>query len=263
MRTLSTITAAVVVLVTTSQSAHAGKWEDRLLQAALTGKDCNAKIKSYTAIARDAERAGVKTWAAIAYMNAASCSTTDSNATVAFAARAVKLGFADCVFFAVDKKLYSVLKSSPKGRALLARIKMSPADYAESMWQASEAQAIMHDTNMMITENVNRKDRNWTVVPQSRIPTRSTPSRYIRANRAVLRWLQKYQKVMVQRSDQSRISHLTNMTIINSGRGPSPQQVMMSARLALQRAQRRAAAVKARAFKGTRASTKPRACTRF
>lgn len=172
--------------------------------------------------------------------------------------KAVTAGFNN--FIAVHQ--LAVLKplfNNPKFREAYASMRISEADQRELYWLYSEIQSVSHDTRMMITENTNRPDDDWTTVPQSAIPARQPQSPTILVMREMLRTVQAMQRNMVRQSDQSRMNHNMQMGVIanypSGGRpsgsypGVDPQEkVRESRRQAGLRAQARQLEVAKRQF---------------
>lgn len=123
---------------------------------------------------------------------------------------AVKAGF-DCYPVFRDSPHFKGLHGDPTFRELYGRMRVSPADDHEAGWLFGEIRAVNNDTTTMIQENMNRKDGDWTQVPQVPIPDRPTRSATVTLLREVLRITQFQQKRMVAESDRSRISHRTMM----------------------------------------------------
>jgi hypothetical protein len=245
-----------------------GNWSDKILEVALQHETCETRGPALANLAKEAEAAGQPGWTAVLLANVAGCLAEQGELDQAMVrlTRAVDLGLTDCFYLRTDPQMKK-LAGRDDFAGLLDRIRTSPADVHEIAWQAAEMQAIMHDTSMMISENMNRVDGDQTVVPQSALPTRDTRDPAVIAGRLLLSSLQAHQKGMVLQSDQSRISHNVNMNIIdNMGDGTgggrsSPQRVQQSRMLAQQAAQQRAQQVAQRAFKDSGASTEVVACS--
>ncbi|MCB9560058.1 MAG: hypothetical protein H6709_07320 [Kofleriaceae bacterium] len=243
-----------------------GDWADRLLQVALGAPDCAARVPALEAYATEAEQGGQPVWAAEALVAVASCQAGAQQAEDALAhlQRAVALGYADCYFVRTDPGLTS-LEDQQGYAAATGQMTLTMADVRELAWLTAEFQTILHDTNMMITENMNRVDGDFTVVPASAAPTRATANQSVAAGRVMLAALQRYQQAMVFQADKQRIEHNTTMAVIDSMGDPSgrdsPRNVQQSRLLAQQAAQQRAAAVDARAFSAGDASTERVRCS--
>lgn len=108
------------------------------------------------------------------------------------------------------------LFTNERFQKLYARMKISAADVRELFWLKAEIQQTFHETNMMITENIGRQDRDQTGIPQITPPDRPTTSVAVETYRVQLRWAQRFQVNMVRQSDQSRVQHLINQAITRS-----------------------------------------------
>ncbi|MEO3782354.1 hypothetical protein ABGB12_03425 [Actinocorallia sp. B10E7] len=179
---------------------------------------------------------------------------------------AVATGWNDCVA-AVTEPGLAALSAAPEHREVYRRITVSPADLEELRWIHAERANIDHDTGMMITENVGRKDGSPTEVPQVLLPTRTPDGLGVPAARAMLRLRQRGQLHAVLTSDTLRRSHLTSMAVIGNigsspfggsgfggsgfggmGFGSQAMEAASSQALANSRAVTRRAAVRARSF---------------
>lgn len=176
---------------------------------------------------------------------------------------AVEIGWNDCVA-AVTEPGLAALAVSPEYRQVYGRIVVSPADLEELRWIHAERSNIDHDTSMMITENVGRKDGSPTEVPQVLLPTRTPEGLGVPAARALLRLRQRGQLHAVLVSDTLRGSHLSSMAVIGNmgsspfggsgfggsgfGFGSPAMEAASSQALANSRAATRREAVRARAF---------------
>ncbi|MBP7865223.1 MAG: hypothetical protein KA419_04675 [Acidobacteria bacterium] len=129
--------------------------------------------------------------------------------------KAVDEGFNDFIFVHQTDCLKSYF-SDPRFQAAYGRMTISPADRHEMTWLHQEYMATNHDTSMMITANMNRKDEDRTGIVQVDLPTRPTGSITLIGLRQVLRLVQRYQRDLVAQSDQSRIMHLMNRNIIDN-----------------------------------------------
>ncbi len=228
--------------------------------------DCDAKRPHYEKLAQQALADGAREWAAAALSTVASCHGEKGRVAEAMKAleRAVELGYSDCWTLRNDPGLKTLSKHPPYA-ALRARLKMAPIDYAEMTWLQTEAQTIAHDTSMMISENMGRKDRAPTPIAASSLPKRRSADAAIRIVRALVAGLQGWQRAMVGASDQSRMSHLMNMTVIGNmgsgGGGPSPDEQQRSLLTAQSAFDARQAAVSGRVFRApTGAGSKPVGC---
>lgn len=174
---------------------------------------------------------------------------------------AVATGWNDCVAAAGEPGL-AALSASPEYRRIYGLIRVSPADLEELRWLHAERAHIDHDTSMMISENIGRKDSSPTEVPQSALPTRAPDGPGVPAARALLRLRQLSQLHAVQVSDNMRRSHVTSMSVINNigsspfggsgfGFGSPAMEAASSQALANSRAATRREAVRARAFRPT------------
>ncbi len=260
--------AAAVAVAAPADLARAleGDWADRFLEIALAQEPCAVRVPRLEALADAAAQAGQRVWQAEIAGGIATCLAIEGDAdeAVAHLARAVELGFSDCFYLRSDEQMKK-LAGRPAFDALLAKIQTSLADVQEMAWTVAEYSAIFHDTNMMVTDNVNRVDRELTVVPQSAVPTRPTSDQSVIASRAMLLAVQRYQVAMAFQSDRSRIEHNTSMDIIDSvGDSPSGRSTdsaqTISRLAAAENAGIRRRAVEARAFKPSGASTAVVAC---
>lgn len=173
---------------------------------------------------------------------------------------AVELGWNDCVAVTAEPGL-AALAAVPEYQEIYGRIMVSPADLEELRWIHAERINIDHDTQMMISENVGRKDSSPTEVPQTPLPTRAPHGLGVPAARALLRLRQLSQLHAVQTSDALRRSHLTSMAVIGNigsspfggsgfglGVGSPAMEAATSKAMADSRAATRREAVRARAF---------------
>lgn len=249
-----------------SEAAAKPEYSYKALDIIMSGAKCSARVGQLGALAKQAVAANEPGQAADMYANMASCyvELDDQSAALRFLNKAVSLGYADCFFLRTDANL----KKLPGAAAVVARAKMSPADFEEMVWVYKEVMAIGHDTRMMITQNINRKDRDWTQIYTVKIPARRTSNVSLMLARWAIVYMQSWQRNMVMRSDQSRIMHLTNRTIINNmGRGNNTyrqqQELMSSRRIALYNARSRQRAVDARAFRPSGKSSRSISCNRY
>jgi hypothetical protein len=246
--------------------ARADAFADQLLNIIINVEGCPAQEPLLLQFAQQAQAAGQNAWAMQAHALLAACHVGNPAQAIADLQRSAQLGLDDCFF--LRGETFKALQGQPGMQALVAQVKQSPADFKESVWQLSEVMAINHDTSMMITENMNRKDHDWTQVPQAALPTRPTRSPTLLTGRQFLAALQKYQRSMVMHSDQSRMSHLNSVMVLNNmgsgNNGPSNFDVQQSRNRAQQAFLSRQAAVNQRGFNlppGT--STTPVTCDKF
>lgn len=240
-------------------------FRDRIVTAQLNGGTCHKKLPIFKKISQDAFAARKKRWAADAMALGAQCLAKIGKPkhAIKLLAQAVGLGVDDCFFINTDVE-FKKLHGRAKMKRLRRRVKMSPADYAESRWHAAEMGAIITNTNLMIAQNINRKDGGRTVVHLSKLPTRRTRSSTVKMSRNYVRVLQVWMQRMVAKSDRSRLSHLIKMNMIrNMGRGGAvPASVRLrSIRFAQAAAQARLLAIKRRAFRATRLSNRRVSCS--
>ena len=257
--------AGALALLGGSMPVHAqdqATFRDAMLGVALGSAPCPQRVPKYLQIAQQAIAARQPWWAASVYASAAACLAQAGQVAEAMKAllEAEKLGLDDCWLLRNDPMLKG-LHGNSGFRALVQRTRMSRADFDEVIWLVKEMRHILHDTNMMITENVNRPDDAWTMVPMSRVPTRQTRSMTVGLMRLFVGGLQIYQRSMVSRSDQSRLSHNTNLRVINRGQGPNQMVVADSSRRARQRAEQRQLAMRARAYKPSGLPGVPVSCS--
>ena len=173
--------------------------------------------------------------------------------------QAVQSGFDDCLA-ALQYEEWKPFRADARFTNLLAKSQISEADLKELYWLKAEIEHVNHDTRMMITENTNRMDTNFTVIPQSEIPIRSTTSSGVLFSREILKMMHGVQRDFVMQSDTSRIEHVASMAIISGG--TSNEQVLESSRLANHAAEERKRAIQSRKFSlPTTAGTTPRSCT--
>jgi hypothetical protein len=129
--------------------------------------------------------------------------------------KAILLGFND--FFVLQgADSYKQLFEREEFQVLYSKTSISQADAMELLWIYTEIQRINHDANMMIIENMNRPDDDFTRIPQVQIPNRIPQSNTIFSARLKLQMWQRSQKEMVLQSDIKRIDHNTRMKIINN-----------------------------------------------
>jgi hypothetical protein len=173
--------------------------------------------------------------------------------------QAVQSGFDDCLA-AVQYDEWKPFRADARFTDLFQKAQISEADLQELHWLKSEIEHVNHDTKMMITENTNRMDTNFTVIPQSQIPNRSTTSSGVLFNREILKMMHEVQRSFVMQSDTARIEHVTSMAIISGG--TSSEQILESSRLASHAAEERKGAIQGRRFLASAsAGTAPRSCS--
>jgi hypothetical protein len=114
-------------------------------------------------------------------------------------------------------------------------------------WLKSEMSNLEHDIKMMITENINRLDSDFTETPQSQIPSRQTSSPSVLYARKNVMLMQQIQKTYVKQSDEERIQHNATMGVINSA--PDQQAILISKQQAAERADARRKAISQRTYK--------------
>jgi len=173
---------------------------------------------------------------------------------------AVQLGFDDCLTPRTSKPLATILKN-PKATQVLAGMKITEGDFRELFWLKSEVEHAEHDGRMMITENINRVDQQWTEIPQAELPTRPTHSAGVLYWRQQLLLIQRVQREFVQKSDEQRMKHAATMAMIG---GTSQSAVLESARQARASAESRKAEIRKRAFVPmTTTSDRPKPCSEW
>jgi len=158
--------------------------------------------------------------------------------------KAVQLGFDDCLTPRTSKVLARILKN-PKAAQVLAAMKITEGDFRELVWLKSEVEHADHDARMMITDNINRLDQQWTEIPQAQLPTRPTHSAGVLYWRQQLLLIQRVQKEFVTKSDEQRMKHAATMGVIG---GTSQSAVLESARRARATAESRKTELLKRAF---------------
>ncbi len=175
--------------------------------------------------------------------------------------QAVQSGFDDCPALQQREELASI-RSDPRFQKLQSRVRVSEADLKEIFWLKAEVGNVRHDSKMIVTENMNRKDTSFTVVPQPTIPIRATTSPAVLYNRELLKATMNSQRSFIFLVDKQRIQHVTNMTIINGG--ASAQAVALSNQYAASAAAGRKRAIEMRKFVlPPGAATTPRPCADF
>lgn len=159
--------------------------------------------------------------------------------------KAIELGFDDCI--AIQQDAFAELKGSKEIASRLDRMKISEADYHELFWLKAEMNNLEHDIKMMITENIDRSDSDFTETPQSEIPSRETSSAAVLYARENVRLMQEVQKTYVKQSDEERISHNATMGIISGS--ANQQAILISKQQAAEHAEGRRKDVLRRAYK--------------
>jgi hypothetical protein len=176
--------------------------------------------------------------------------------------QSIESGFDDCIAVAQYTEWKSI-QSNPQFQTLHGKIRISEADLKELYWLKAEIEHVNHDTKMMITENMNRKDTHMTTIPQSELPLRPTASSGVLFNRELLKIMHEVQRFYVMQSDKARMEHVTAMSVIAGG-GTSEAEILQSARLADHAAQERQRAILARKFSlPAAAGTTPRSCAEW
>lgn len=137
---------------------------------------------------------------------------------------AVQLGFDDCLSPRTSKHLAGIL-NNPRAIQVLAGMKITEGDFRELVWLKSEVEHADHDARMMITDNINRLDQQWTEIPQAQLPTRPTHSAGVLYWRQQLLLIQRVQKEFVTKSDEQRMKHAATMGVIG---GTSQSAVLES-----------------------------------
>ncbi len=257
---------AIAVVTSTSPIAQAEPaYTNKLLDIAVTGAKCPAKVGPFSSLAQAAEAAKATDQAADIYMTLASCYGEMGQLTAGARAlaKAVSLGSDDCNFMATD----AGLKRLPNHGAMMSRMKISPADAEELIWLTTEISAVQNETTMMIAANINRKDGDLTKSFAPTLPPRKQNSPAVRIYRWTLVYIFNYQRSIVTKSDNARIKHLVNMNIINNmGTGGgylSQRQISRSIQLANRAAAQRQRASQRRAFRSTKRSTRKVSCNRL
>jgi hypothetical protein len=173
--------------------------------------------------------------------------------------QAVQSGFDDCLA-AVEYDEWKPFRADARFTGLFQKAQISEADLKELHWLKAEVEHVNHDTKMIITENTNRMDTNFTVVPRSEIPARTTNSSGVLFNREILKMMHEVQRTFVMQSDTTRIEHVASMAIIAGG--TSSEQILESSRLASHAAEERKRAIHSRKFSlPPSAGITPRSCS--
>jgi hypothetical protein len=236
-----------IVLIFCSGLLCAADYDDELLRLAdLIGKkDYDAAIKGYETLA--AESSTPQWLKASAYFEIAAARLQQGKKAEGVAAidKAIELGFDDCI--AVQQDAFEQMKGSKDMQSRLDRMKISEVDYHELFWLKSEMNNLEHDIKMMITENINRADSDFTETPQSDIPSRETLSAAVLYARANVRLMQEVQKTYVKQSDEERIQHNATMGIVSGG--TDQQAILISKQQAAERAESRRKDILRRAYK--------------
>jgi hypothetical protein len=177
---------------------------------------------------------------------------------IAALARAVQLGYDDCLSPRTSENLPKILKN-PKAAQALAGMKITEADFRELFWLKSEVEHAEHDARMMITDNINRVDQHPTEIPQAQLPTRPTTSAGVLYWRQQLLLIQRAQREYVKKSDEERMVHAATMGVVS---GASQTAVLESARLADATAESRKTDIRRRAFVAVPVSSdRPKLCS--
>lgn len=173
---------------------------------------------------------------------------------------AAQLGFDDCLTPRTSKRLATIL-TNPKATQVLAGMKITEGDFRELVWLKSEVEHAEHDARMMITDNINRADQQWTEIPQAQLPTRPTHSAGVLYWRQQLLLIQRAQTQFVKKSDEERMAHAATMGVIS---GASQSAVLESARQARATAESRKAEIRKRAFVPVvTSSDRPKPCSEW
>ena len=159
--------------------------------------------------------------------------------------KAIQSGFDDCLAMSQYDELKSI-RTDPVFTKLKSQMRISESDLKELLWLKAEIEHVNHDTQMMITENINRVDTGFTVIPQSTLPVRPTTSPGVLFHREILKMMHLVQQQYVAQSDQTRIEHVGSMTIISGGMNQA--KILESSRLAERAAEERKRAIQARKF---------------
>jgi tetratricopeptide (TPR) repeat protein len=236
-----------VLLIFCCSFLRAADYDEELLHLSelTSNKDYDGAIKGYQALA---DETSTPQWLkASAYFEIASIKLQQGKKEEGLASidKAVELGFDDCI--AIQQDAFAELKGSKEIASRLDRMKISEADYHELFWLKSEMQNLEHDIKMMITENINRADSDFTETPQSQIPSRETKSASVLYARANVKLMQEIQKKYVKQSDEERIQHNATMGIV--GGGPNQQAILISKQEAAERAESRRKDVLRRVYK--------------
>ncbi|HSE43122.1 MAG TPA: hypothetical protein VLH08_20360 [Acidobacteriota bacterium] len=234
-----------IVLIFCWSLSWTAEYDDELLRLAdLIGKkDYDAAIEGYSALAYASSTP--KWLKAAAYYEMASAKLLKGKRTEGLAAidKAIEFGYDDCI--ALQQDAFAELKDSKDIQSRLATMTISEGDYHELLWLKSEMNNLEHDIKMMITENINRLDSDFTETPQSQIPNRQTTSSGVLYARENVRLTQEIQKTFVKQSDIERIQHNATMGVIS---GIDPQAILISKQQAAQRTEARRKDVAQRAF---------------
>jgi hypothetical protein len=222
-------------------------YHDELLRLAdLIGKkDYDAAIQGYSSLA---DASSTPKWLkAGAYYEIASAKLQQSKTAEGLAAidKAIEFGYDDCI--AVEQDSFAELKGSKEIGSRLDQMKISEVDYHELFWLKAEMNYLEHDIKMMITENINRLDSDFTETPQSQIPSRETSSSAVLYARENVRLMQEVQKTYVKQSDEERIRHNATMGIISGG--SNQQAILISKQQSAESAEARRKDISRRAYK--------------
>jgi hypothetical protein len=183
----------------------------------------------------------------------------DNDNAVAALSRATQLGFDDCLSPRMSEHLGPIL-NNPKATQALSGMMITEGDFRELVWLKSEVEHAEHDARMMITENINRLDQQFTDIPQAQLPTRPTSSAGVMYWRSQLLLIQRAQREFVKKSDEERMVHAATMGVIS---GASPSAVLESARRASAIAGARRAEIARRAFLPVSTSSAPKPCSNW
>ncbi len=113
----------------------------------------------------------------------------------------------------------------PRLKALYAAMRIRRGEHAEYLWHRKAQQQLGHETRMMITENMNRPDSDYTKVPDFPIPDHAVASPDVILGRMYLRRTVLAQRRTVLTSDISRINHLLQMKVIRAMPGATDPDV--------------------------------------
>jgi tetratricopeptide (TPR) repeat protein len=173
---------------------------------------------------------------------------------------AIQSGFDDCLAIQQYPE-WNSLKDNFQFATLHSEMRISEADFKELAWLKAEIENVKHDAKMMMTEDINRVDTNFTQIPKSEIPTRQTTSPAVLFTRELLKAMHEAQRYYVNAADKERIEHVVTMGVIS---GTSNDEMLNSTRLAEQAAARRRLAIEQRKFSiAPSAGTEPRSCIEF
>jgi hypothetical protein len=236
-----------IVLVFCCALLWCAEYDDELLRLLelTSNKNFDAAIEGYLAMANESS---TPRWLkASAYFEIASIKLQQGKKAEGLASidKAIESGFDDCI--AVEQDAFAELKGSKEIGSRLEQMKVSEVDYHELFWLKAEMNYLDHDIKMMITENMNRLDSDFTETPQSQIPSRETSSAAVLYARENVKLMQEIQKTYVKQSDEERIRHNGTMGIISGG--ADQQAILISKQQAAERAEGRRKDVLRRAYK--------------